>query len=116
MTSKKWHPRFAVPNLGSPNRKGIKDRWRKQRGKNNKTRIEQKMHNAIPKVGYKNSADSRFALSDGTREMLVHNERELMRLKGVQGYVAVLSHQLSERKKDMLASIASKNGIKIANR
>ena len=116
MVSKKTHPKFNVPNFGSKSRKGVKARWRKQRGIDNKKRIERKGYGASPKIGYKNPEGIRFARKDGSMEVLVHNERELLAVKSGAKQVAVFAHGLSVRKKMFLQKIANGKGIRVVNK
>src|SRR5271157_4391162 len=116
MVTKKKHAVFRVPNDGAKNRKGVKERWRKPRGIDSKIRVEKKGHGATPKVGYKNSAEIRFARKDGTFEHLVHNEAELLAIQGDKTRVAVLAHGLSRRTWASLQKVASARGIRIVNR
>lgn len=116
MVTKKRHAVFRVPNYGAKNRKGVKKRWRKPRGIDSKIRVEKKGHGAVPKVGYKNSADVRFARRDGTFEHLVHNERDLLAIQGDKTRVAVLAHDLSRRTRESLQKTADARGIRIVNR
>ncbi len=112
MVTKKRHAVFRVPNYGAKNRKGVKKRWRKPRGIDSKIRVEKKGHGAVPKVGYKNSADVRFARRDGTFEHLVHNERDLLAIQGDKTRVAVLAHDLSRRTRESLQKTADAEGHK----
>ncbi|MDE1824558.1 MAG: hypothetical protein KGI00_02785 [Candidatus Micrarchaeota archaeon] len=116
MASKKKHPTFAVPNLGAKGRSRVKDRWRKQRGTDNKLRVKAYGHGNTPNIGYKNSDSIRNARPDGTMEMLVHNVSELMMLKGKSSYSAVLFHGLSSRKRMEMQKLADENRIRITNR
>ncbi|MGC8676254.1 MAG: eL32 family ribosomal protein [Candidatus Micrarchaeia archaeon] len=111
--AKKKKPHFAVPNLGAKHRKRVLDRWRRQRGTDNKMRVSKKFHGKMPNIGYKNSAQSRFRNSSGMLEVLVHNEKELLALEGRSDVAARLFHALSARKKLALAKAASEHGIKI---
>jgi ribosomal protein L32E len=115
MVSKRSHPRFVVPNLGAKGRARVKDRWRKQRGTDNKKRRKYSGYGALPGIGYKNSDAVRFARSDGSREILVHNEKELIEaMEG--GYVIRFSHSLSARKRMTMQRIADAKAARIANR
>ncbi|MEM0074304.1 MAG: eL32 family ribosomal protein [Candidatus Micrarchaeaceae archaeon] len=111
---KKEKPHFAVPNLGAKNRKRVIDRWRRQRGTDNKLRISKKFHGKKPGIGYKNSAEARFRNSKGLFEVLVHNEKELLALEHSPEYEARLFHALSHRKKLALSKLADEHGIKLA--
>lgn len=113
---KRDKPKFKVPDLGFKNRKRIKERWRRQRGIDNKMRIKRPSHGATPSIGYKNSADARFRTEHGKLEVLVHNKGELLAIDDAKNYIAVFSHALSAKKRQELQSIADSKGIEIANR
>ena len=116
MAGKKTHPRFKVPNFGAKHMKRVPERWRKQRGVDNKLRIDRKGYGATPKIGYKNAAGFRFARKDGTFEILVHNETELMAVQSGKNRVAVFAHGLSARKRALLQKMADSKGIKVVNK
>ncbi len=116
MTIKKEHPKFLVPNYGAKSRKGVKERWRAQRGIDSKKRIKRSGYGASPSIGYKNSSDVRFARPDGNWPVVVHNEKELLALSNVQNRIAVFAHSLSIRKRTILQKVADANKIKVANR
>ncbi|MCL5238902.1 MAG: eL32 family ribosomal protein [Candidatus Marsarchaeota archaeon] len=116
MVEKKRHPKFRVPNYGAKSMKRVPARWRKQRGTDNKLRIEKSGYGATPKIGYKNPNALRFARPDGLRGVLVHNESELLALQKAEGRIAIFAHGLSSRKRVLLQKLADSNGIKIANR
>jgi len=113
--AKKTHPRFNVPNFGAKSRKRVPDRWRKQRGIDSKKRISRRGYGASPSIGYKNADDVRFARKDGTWEVLVHNEKELLSVPKGEKHIAVFAHDLSVRKRAFLQKMANANGIKVAN-
>lgn len=113
---KKPHPRFRVPNLGSKSRKGVKDRWRKQRGVDNKKRIMRKGYGALPRIGYKNSDSIRNMRSDGTFGILVHNESELRDAIGESSVSIIFAHDISKRKRIEMQKIADSKGKRVVNR
>lgn len=113
---KRKHPRFVVPNYGAKHRKRVKNRWRTQRGADNKKRRYWAGYGASPRIGYKNTATVRFARKDGSLEVLVHNEAELLAVPKGGRSVAVLAHSLSKRKKLELQKKASGAGISVINR
>ncbi|MDE1761619.1 MAG: hypothetical protein KGH59_01760 [Candidatus Micrarchaeota archaeon] len=115
--SKKNHPRFVVPGYGTKNRSRIPDRWRKQRGTDNKKRVALSGYGATPHIGYRNSDSVRFLRADGSREVLVHNHNELMALtSNPKEIVVVLAHDLSRRKRLEMQGVADKFKLRIANR
>ncbi len=107
--------RFTVPNFGAKSRKGVKSRWRKQRGMDNHKRVMRKGYGEVPKIGYKNHKIARHAGPDGMQRILVHNERELIDAMHVPDASVILSHSLSIRKKAALQRIAEGRGIKVVN-
>ncbi|MDE1860909.1 MAG: hypothetical protein KGH72_04310 [Candidatus Micrarchaeota archaeon] len=116
MIRKRNKPHFIVPNFGAPNRKRIKDRWRRQRGIDNKKRVKKKESGPTPSIGYKNGAEVRYHRPDGSTESLVHNEMELMTLIGMKNVSARLAHDISRRKRFALQKVADQHGIRIVNR
>lgn len=114
---KKKHPKFVVPGFGTRNRSRIPDRWRKQRGTDNKKRVALSGYGATPHIGYRNSDSIRYLRADGKKEMLVHNEKELtdLTMKKQENIVVVIAHDVSKRKRIMLQAIADKAGLRIAN-
>ncbi len=117
MLAKRKHPKFYVPNFGAPNRKRVKERWRAQRGIDNKKRVKKKELGASPSIGYKNPDSVRFARPDGAFEVLVHNRMELQALiASKDARVARFSHSLSSRKRSELQAMADKNNVRVVNR
>ncbi|MDE1811213.1 MAG: hypothetical protein KGH66_04175, partial [Candidatus Micrarchaeota archaeon] len=51
---KKPHPKFNVPNFGARSMSRVPERWRKQRGIDNKKRIKRNFMGAEPTIGYGN--------------------------------------------------------------
>jgi len=115
MIKKRTHPKFRVPNFGLKSRKGVKARWRKQRGIDSKLRIKEKGYGASPSIGYKNAKGVRFTRQDGTREVLIHNEKELLAVSSGVKEVAVFAHDISVRKRVALLKVANAKGIKVVN-
>lgn len=116
MVKKKYHPTFNVPNFGAKHRKKVPKRWRKQRGIDNKKREQLKGYGARPKIGYKNSDSIRFARPDGNREMLIHNESEMLMVAKMENHVARFAANISRKKRLMLQKVADKEKIRIVNR
>jgi ribosomal protein L32E len=117
LRNKKMHPRFAVPNLGAKNRKRVKDRWRSQRGIDNKKKLKKSGYGKMPNIGYKNPSEVRFREGNGLIKMLVHNEKELLSLANKKDtYEIVFAHDLSLRKKNALQRIADMHSMKVSNR
>ncbi|MEM3791190.1 MAG: eL32 family ribosomal protein [Candidatus Micrarchaeaceae archaeon] len=110
---KKNVPWFKVPNFGAKNRKRVKDRWRAQRGIDNKTREKRKGYLKMPNIGYKNPEELRFT-RNGKKIVLVRNKEEMLNTD--KETLVYLSHALSKRKKIELQRIADEKGIEVANR
>lgn len=113
---KRDKPHFHVPNFGAPNRSRVKDKWKRQRGIDNKMRTKKAKMGPTPSIGYKNHDTVRYARPDGTFEFIVHNEKELISVSAMPGYSAKFAHDLSERKKAMLQRIADEKKITVLNR
>lgn len=115
---KKSHPQFNVPNLGAKNRSRVQDRWRRQRGIDNKKRINRSGYGASPSIGYKNVAAIRFRRPDGTTEVLIHNENELLNLASRKDatVVARIAHDVSRRRRIGIQRLADINKVRIVNR
>ncbi len=116
--NKKTHPKFNVPNFGAKNRKRVKDRWRKQRGQDNKKRIKKDFMGASPSIGYKNSPEVSGVRADGKRLMLVHNVQELsdaLRNPEIGSYNIIISHDVGKKKRIEMEKLAASSGVRIAN-
>ena len=114
---KKTHPKFVVPNYGAKKRSRVQERWRKQRGIDNKKRVYLKESGASPSIGYKNAAGVRFARPDGRFEMLIHNEGELRIMIRSDPKKAVrFAHGLSRRKRLALQKIAAQHKLDVVNK
>ena len=112
---KRRKTKFTVPNYGAPNRKGVKSRWRHQRGIDSKKRVKKLNRGAVPKIGYKNSDTVRYARPDGSFEMLVHNRSDLLSIPAMPGYAAMFAHDLSARKRSALKKLADEKRIEVLN-
>jgi large subunit ribosomal protein L32e len=113
---RKSHPKFNVPNFGAKGFKRVPKRWRKQRGIDNKKRVSKQGYGASPSIGYGNPKSVRYQRPDGTREMLIHNEKELQAVPKGGKFVAVFAHDLGGKKRALLQKVADASGIKIANK
>ena len=60
--------------------------------------------------------DVRFMRKDGTSEVLVHNEKELLAMQKDSKHVVIFAHGLSVKKKSFLQRIANDNGIRVINK
>jgi large subunit ribosomal protein L32e len=109
MMKKKKHTKFNIPNYGTRSRKRVKERWRKQRGIDNKKRV---------KIGYRNPAQLRGTRCDGARAMLVHNMKELQALieaKGTQEVVATIAKRVATRKRIEMTKLAAQHSLRVTN-
>jgi large subunit ribosomal protein L32e len=112
---KKSHPKFNVPNQGAVNRSRVPDRWRKQRGIDNKKRIKKDFMGATPGIGYKNPAAVAGLRASGNRLMVVHNMTELQKLAGKAGIEVAMASSIGSRKRTQMRSFASEKKINIVN-
>ncbi|MGC8648812.1 MAG: eL32 family ribosomal protein [Candidatus Micrarchaeia archaeon] len=117
--NKKTHPKFNVPNFGAKNRKRVKERWRKQRGIDNKKRIKKSFAGASPSIGYKNPDELRGVRPNGKRLLLIHNKNEMLNFINNEtkriSFDVVLAGSLSKRKRIELVELAKQNAIHVAN-
>ncbi len=107
---KKKKPKFNVPNLGFF--KSVKKRWRRPRGTHNKKRMKFQFMGALPKIGYRNAADTRGLHPCGSFEVLVHNEQEL---EGLTGVVIRIASGVGGRKKVAIVAKAKSINLPIVN-
>lgn len=112
---KKPHPKFNVPNQGAVNRSRVPDRWRKQRGIDNKKRIKKDFMGATPGIGYKNPASVSGIRASGNRLVVVHNMAELQKLTGKAGIEVAMAAGIGSRKKVQMKGFATQNRITIVN-
>lgn len=115
---KKSHPNFNVPNYGTKNRKRVKDRWRKQRGIDNKKRTKKNFMGAEPNIGYRNSESLRGVRASGNRIMLVHNLEELKNLVAqnkLMGFDITVAKGISRRKKQEMVKFAKTSRVLVTN-
>ncbi|MCL5433757.1 MAG: 50S ribosomal protein L32e [Candidatus Marsarchaeota archaeon] len=121
-TKKKNHPKFNVPNFGAKNRKRVKERWRKQRGIDNKKRVKKAFAGASPSIGYGNPKEIKGIRKDGKKLMLIHNKNEILKFledsksnNTNQLYNVVLASNLSKKKRSEIIILAKQNNIHIVN-
>ncbi len=114
MTMKRRHPKFNVPNFGARSRKRVPERWRKQRGIDNKKRIKKSFMGAEPNIGYRNPEGIRGVRASGKRLIVVHNVDELTLARGAQNYEVAIAHGVSKRKRAQIVKAAG-NDIRIVN-
>ncbi len=108
------HPRFVRPNVGRPDRRRLKDTWRKPRGVDNKQREKQVKMGALPNVGYRNPRALRGLHPSGYSEVLV---RSLHDLDGIdKESVAVrIASSIGKRKREQIVSKVTELGLKLLN-
>ncbi|MCL4378944.1 MAG: eL32 family ribosomal protein [Candidatus Marsarchaeota archaeon] len=111
---KRSHPKFNVPNFGARSRKRVPERWRKQRGIDNKKRTKKSFMGAEPNIGYGNPKSVRGVRASGKRLIVVHNVDELVLAKGAQNYEVAIAHGVSKRKRAQIVKAAG-NDIRIVN-
>ena len=115
---KRPHPKFNVPNFGAINRKRVKERWRKQRGDDNKKRIKRRFMGAEPNIGWGNPADIRGVRASGKRAILIENAQQLNALLSnpeVADYEVTLAGSLSRKKRIELTEMASRSKVNVTN-
>lgn len=108
------HPRFVRPNVGRPDRRRLKDTWRKPRGIDNKQREKQVKMGALPNIGYRNPKSLRGLHPSGYSEVLV---RCLADLQGLdKGTIAVrIASSVGKKKRAQIVDEANKMGLKLLN-
>ncbi len=115
---KKSHPKFNVPNVGAVNRSRVPDRWRKQRGIDNKKRVKKAFAGAEPTIGYANPESVRGIRVNGKRTVLVHNVNELKEVienPDMTNVDITLASSLSKRKRIELVALATQNKLHVTN-
>ncbi|HUC38977.1 MAG TPA: eL32 family ribosomal protein [Candidatus Acidoferrum sp.] len=115
---KKSHPKFNIPNYGAKSRKRVPERWRKQRGIDNKKRIKKDFMGATPGIGYANPKSLRHVRASGRRLTVVHNLNELraMTPEARKMYDVAIAHDVSKRKRIEIIKAAAETGVQIVNR
>ncbi|EQD42533.1 60S ribosomal protein L32, partial [mine drainage metagenome] len=114
---KKFHSKFNIPNFGTKSRKGVKDRWRKQTGKDNKKRKKLAHAGAEPTIGYRNMEGVRGLKRNGRLAVLVSNEKEFRDavVSGNGNIEITFAKAMGYRKREMLAKRAIEKKIRITN-
>jgi len=113
---KKEHPKFNVPNFGAKHRKRVQERWRKQRGIDNKKREKRAFMGAEPTIGYKNPDSLQGVRATGRLAARVANINELRSIIAEGRDVdIILASGLSARSKSELAKLAMENKLHVAN-
>lgn len=114
--SKKKKPSFNVLNVGF--RKRVPDRWRKPRGTANKKRRRNKWAGASPRIGYKNSAETRGMRKDGRTEIFVRGMPDMDKLKELkdrENIVIRFSGSIGRKKRTEMAAMAKEIGVNVLN-
>ena len=109
------HPRFARPNVGRPDRRRLKDVWRKPRGIDNKQREKQAKMGALPNVGYRNPRSIRGLHPSGYREVLVRCLKDLEGLKSADGIAVRIASAVGKRKRKLIVDKVNEMGLKLLN-
>lgn len=115
---KKSHPTFNIPNFGTKSRSRVPDRWRKQRGIDNKKRVKKDFMGAEPTIGYRNPESLRGVRVNGNRIMLIHNAKELKSLvesKRTSGFDFTIAGAVSIRKRIEITELAKKHNLNVTN-
>jgi large subunit ribosomal protein L32e len=112
---KKSHPKFNVPNFGVKKRSRVPDRWRKQRGIDNKKRIKKDFMGATPTIGYRNPDIVSGMRVSGNRLVVVNNMKELESYAGQPGIEVAMAHAIGNKKRALMQKLADQKGIKIVN-
>ncbi|MFH0927442.1 MAG: eL32 family ribosomal protein [Candidatus Micrarchaeota archaeon] len=112
MPTKKAKPKFLRPNYGRSSRKRIKRAWRRQRGVDNKKRVNKAHMGASPSIGYGQDRRIRYLHPVGLHEALVHNLHELEK---VQGAAVRIAASCSKRLKEKLVAAALSKNLRVLN-
>ena len=117
---KKSHPKFNVPNYGARSRKRVPERWRKQRGIDNKKRIKKSFMGAEPTIGYGNPKELKGVRIDGKIIKLVHNINELNAVleeikAGATAPNITIASSVATKKRVLITGIAAKSGLRVTN-
>ncbi len=95
--------------------KKLRDKgWRRPRGIHNKTRKYKKGKFLVPKIGYSREAELRGMHPSGYFEVLVTNEKDLLKVDKDREAIR-LSGRLGRRKKLALYAKAKELGIRVLN-
>ncbi len=114
MPQKKTKPKFLRPNYGRKSRVRIGSSWRRQRGTDNKKRINKAHMGYSPSIGYGQDKRIRCLHPIGKQEVLVHNLAELDTVDA-KTHVVRLSSKLSCRLKQKIVDLAQTKKITVLN-
>ncbi|MDE1856920.1 MAG: hypothetical protein KGH98_02430 [Candidatus Micrarchaeota archaeon] len=115
--AKRGHPKFNVPNFGTKKRSRVPERWRKQRGIDNKKRIKKSFMGAEPTIGYGNPAEIRGIRANGRRIVIVNNIKEVEAAASAKdrNIDITIGHAVSRRKRVGITKAAEGKGFKVTN-
>lgn len=113
--AKKGHPKFNVPNFGTKSRSRVPERWRKQRGIDNKKRIKKSFMGAEPTIGYGNPAEIRGIRANGKRIVIVNNVKEVEAVTKEMNVDITIAHAVSKRKRVDITKAAESRGFNVTN-
>jgi ribosomal protein L32E len=91
----------------------VKNRWRKQKGIDNKKKKRIAAHGASPRVGYGNAPSIRGLHPSGLLEFTVHRPEDLAQ---ATGKLAVISSTVGNRKRLLIQAKAKELGIRTKGR
>jgi large subunit ribosomal protein L32e len=114
MPQKKTKPKFLRPNHGRKSRVRIGSSWRRQRGTDNKKRINKAHMGYSPSIGYGQDKRIKYLHPIGKQEVLVHNLAELDTVDA-KTHVVRLSSKLSIRLKQKIVDLAQTRKITVLN-
>lgn len=120
LKNKKKHPKFNVPNFGAVKRSRVPERWRKQRGIDNKKREKKAFMGAEPTIGYRNPEELRFVKPNGKQSILVHSLKEFKETLGnpdidTEKFDVTIAHDVSKRLRAEILKVAQDSKITITN-
>jgi len=113
MRTSLWHPRFKRANVGRPDRRRLKDKWRKPRGEDNKQREHRVDRGALPSSGYRTPRAVRGYHPCGLREVLVRNVRDLEKVG--DGYAVRIASTVGRKKREEILAKAKEMNLKVLN-
>ncbi|MCD6591026.1 MAG: 50S ribosomal protein L32e [Candidatus Aenigmarchaeota archaeon] len=95
-------------------KKPLGEKWRKPRGINSKLRIRKKSKGKVPSPGYGSPRLVKGLNSEGYREILVRNVRDLEKINPKEE-IAVIASGVGKKKRFEIIEKALKKNIKIGN-
>ncbi|MCK5177028.1 MAG: hypothetical protein KAQ92_04845, partial [Candidatus Aenigmarchaeota archaeon] len=110
-TVQKKKQQFKRTDFGR--KKGLKDVWRKPRGRHNKLRLGKFNKGPRVRVGYGRDKTERYTNKDGRTEVLVHNIADLEKLNKTDS--AVIAGCVGLKKKYEIAKKAEELKINVEN-